>query len=389
MSRIRIVILSPFFFPEPISTGKFNTDLAKALRENNAEVTVICSHPFYPSWKTKNSNETLEGIKIIRGKNPFGYPNNFFIKRALLELWFGFFAVKKFRQLQTETDLIIPVFPPGLAFYFLLPLLKNKTRKVAIVHDLQEVYIENRSHFFHKMIRSVIHKIEKTNFNCCDKLIFLSNEMKETAKSFYGLEEEKLVVQYPFVNIDLSSQTNDLDEILPQGTNHIVYSGALGEKQNPVKLYSFFDFSSKKMPKAEFHFFSEGKLFDQLRKNNSNQRIKFHHLVEDRNILELYGRSTVQIIPQKEGTSKGSLPSKLPNLLVSGCNLMVITDSDSELEMLFKEYNLNNVVTSWDNLDLYKKLKEIIYRDAKADFDQGNLLGCFQLNGLVEKIIDR
>ena len=42
----KIVLISPFFYPEPISTGKFNTDFALKLQEEGHQVTVLCSHPF-------------------------------------------------------------------------------------------------------------------------------------------------------------------------------------------------------------------------------------------------------------------------------------------------------------------------------------------------------
>ena len=68
-----IVIISPFFFPEPISTSKFNTDVALKLQEEGHQVTVLCYHPFYPEWKTRYSSEKLDGINIIRGGQKIKY----------------------------------------------------------------------------------------------------------------------------------------------------------------------------------------------------------------------------------------------------------------------------------------------------------------------------
>jgi len=50
-----ILLISPFFFPEPISTGKFNTNFVTALTAQGHKVTVLCFHPFYPDWKAKKS----------------------------------------------------------------------------------------------------------------------------------------------------------------------------------------------------------------------------------------------------------------------------------------------------------------------------------------------
>jgi colanic acid biosynthesis glycosyl transferase WcaI len=65
--RKKILIASPFFYPEPISTGKYSTFLAEKLVEKDHDVTVICSYPFYPAWQPKFTRKTLAGVRIMRG----------------------------------------------------------------------------------------------------------------------------------------------------------------------------------------------------------------------------------------------------------------------------------------------------------------------------------
>ena len=114
-----------------------------------------------------------------------------------------------------------------------------------MVHDLQEVYSEAKSGFLNRFVHFLIHKIEKKCYQNCDRLLFLSNEMKMEAKKLYNLIEEKLEVQYPFITIK-EEITNDLDSIFDTNKINIVYSGALGEKQNPTQLFKFFSEASKK-----------------------------------------------------------------------------------------------------------------------------------------------
>ena len=61
---MNILLLSPFFYPEPISTGKYNTDLVKELVKNRYELSVLCSHPIYPDWRVNCSNKALNGVKL-------------------------------------------------------------------------------------------------------------------------------------------------------------------------------------------------------------------------------------------------------------------------------------------------------------------------------------
>ncbi len=389
MTKKSILFISPFFYPEPISTGKFNTDMVLALKNKGHKVTVLCFHPFYPKWKVKKSNAQLDGITIIRGGGNLKYTNKTVIRRVVLELSFTHFVRKKIKELQKEIDIIIPVFPPSLMFYRILPILNKEIKKVGMVHDLQEIYAKEKKGIQHKIIRFFIHKVEKKVFQSCDRLIFLSEEMGEAAEHHYQLKPSKVKVQYPFATILPKKNTNDLNHIFTNEYQHIVYSGALGEKQNPQGLYRLFNYSSKKLENVIFHFFSQGNVFDILKKENNNPKIQFHNLVAKENIEELYQKSDIQIIPQLKGTSKGSLPSKLPNLLNSNCNILCITDKGSEIDALFKKYNLKTVVTTW-NEELILNNFKIILETKKPCFKNQQKISSqlFSIHTMINTILE-
>lgn len=385
-NKKNILIISPFFFPEPISTGKFNTDFALALNKKGHDVTMLCYHPFYPDWKIKSSTSKLKGVKIIRGGKNLAFSNKTIVRRLVLEFSFAFFILRKIRKHQKNKDIIIPVFPPSFAFLSILPFLNKKIQKVGMVHDLQEVYSIDKKGFVNNLVQFFIHRIEKKCYNSCNKLIFLSKEMKEQAKDLYQLNEDLLEVQYPFITIK-ERKTNNLDHIFKNDNKHIVYSGALGEKQNPKKLFDFFNKASLKTNNLSFHFFSEGEEINKLKKNNTNSNIHFHKLVKKENLEELYNRSDVQIIPQKEGTSKGSLPSKLPNLLASQCKVLLITDTNSELEKLFIDNNLDFVTNNWDATLLIQCLKKLLNKE--VDFNHQNKVAenFFTIDKMIQKVL--
>ena len=388
MQKEKILIISPFYFPEPISTGKFNTFIVNALKDRAKEIVVICSHPFYPDWKVHQFNDGSVDVQILRGGKHIIYPENTNLRRIILELWFTFFVVRKFIKLRNEIDIIIEVFPPSLVFFFLRFFIKKKTRVIGMVHDLQEVYALNKKGIINKIVGFFINKIEGSALKSCDKLIFLSNEMKITAQEYYNLKTKKLAVQYPFITLNIDSSTNVLHELLPPNKNHIVYSGGLGEKQNPECLYDLYDYASNQLENTWFHFFSQGPIFNKLKASNSNERIKFHSLIKIENLLELYQKSSIQIIPQKPGTSKGSLPSKLPNILVSGCKTFVITDKGSEIERLFQELKLNTVATCWDNKMLFSNLKKILEAKEEKDPHQINVAKkLFNIHNHIDEIL--
>jgi colanic acid biosynthesis glycosyl transferase WcaI len=386
-----ILLISPFFSPEPISTGKFNSDMVLSLIDKGHNVKVLCFHPFYPKWKIEKSKKRIKDVTIRRGGKYVLFTNKTFLRRFILEVSFAIFILRKIRKHQKEIDIIIPVFPPSLAFYCVLPFLKKSIRKVGMVHDLQEIYSQNKKGFLFKSVKRSIHTIEKKVYQSCDKLIFLSEEMKDIAQKMYHLKESKLAIQYPFVTINScqNNLTSDLETILPNDKKHIVYSGALGEKQNPKELYKVFNYCSENMPQIQFHFFSQGDVFEELKSNNNNNKIKFHDLVAKENIEELYKRSFIQIIPQLPGTSKGSLPSKLPNLLASKCNILCITDSGSDLDKLFKKYQLNKAITSWDKELILNIFEAFLLVEKPDNFKHLEISeSLFNINSMINTILE-
>ncbi len=382
-----ILLISPFFFPEPISTGKYNTDMVLKLRDDGHKVTVLCFHPFYPSWEVEESQEKLNDIEIIRGGKKIKYSKKTSFRRVILEVWYAFFVIKNIKKFQNNIDLVIPVFPPSLAFYFASFFLKRDIKKTGIVHDLQLIYSYQKKGVINRVISFLIKSIEKSCFKKCNKLIFLSKEMQDFACDLYKIDKNKSQVQFPFTTIKDKALSNNLVNILPDNYNNIVYSGALGEKQNPKELYDVYDFISQNLPNSICYFFSQGPVFDELKKKNKNNKIQFHPLVSKSDIQELYARSSIQIVPQLPGTSKGSLPSKLPNILASRTKILVITDNNSELEQLFNDYNLQKLITTWDKKTIVFSIKELLEQKIDLNKQKDIALKLFNINSLIAKIV--
>ena len=77
-----VLLFSPFFYPENISTGRYNTHLALALQQQGNAVITVCSYPFYPDWEVAtNAVNDLEGIEILRGGGKVKYPGSQVFRR--------------------------------------------------------------------------------------------------------------------------------------------------------------------------------------------------------------------------------------------------------------------------------------------------------------------
>lgn len=378
---MKTLLISPFFFPEPISTGKYNTDLTLNLVKQGHRVHVWCFHSFYPDWKIKKSDQQLKNIFIKRGGLGVRFTGKQFIDRIILELTFLFFVIKEKMKNKQAFDNIIFISPPSLSI-FILKAFKANINKVIIVHDLQFIHIKTKS----DKLSKVVFFIEKKLMRFSNKLIFLSEEMKSFFDNSKQFANSSIHVQWPFVNIEKGKSQKP---ILKKGIN-IVYSGALGAKQSPERLLSLFEYVSNQKKEWNFYFFSSGAHFEAIKKRNKNPKIHFLPLVDKEKVYQLYAESTVQIIPQTSGSSSGSLPSKLPNLIYSETKTLTITDSQSELEKIIQQYPNGISINSWENSIFAQALDKLVRMKGtnKSTEIEKMCKDYFSVDSLIAKIIN-
>lgn len=381
-----VLIFSPFFFPEPISTGKYNTTLAEHVRDlHDGDVKVICAHPMFPKWKVEPTSAQLPGIEAIRGGRYLKFPASVLLRRAILELWFAFYCAAVVLSLRLRKEPIstaIFVFPPSLMAVFVHFLLPKSTHRVGLIHDLQAIYAARGNGLVKRLVHSAIRSVESRSFRICNKLIFLSETMRRWTVDNYGVSAEKTAVQYPFVSMKGVAENGDgneaIDSVIDSSSRSIVYSGALGEKQAPEELYSFMKSFVAENEGWIAYIFSQGPLYEKLHKDNVESKIVFHDLVPIKSLPYLLERSDIQIIPQASGTADGSLPSKLPNLIKAKCRILCITDVGSELESLISRYPLSKVVNTWDNAEIITAARQLALKK-KGSSDEYSVIQLLSL----------
>lgn len=394
----RILFVSPFFYPELISTGKANQHLVEAFAAHGHGVTVICSHPVYPSWVPARSDAEISGIKILRGGARVRYPAAMPLRRMVLEAWFAVYVLARAWRIRKQADVAVCVVPPSLFAFCLHFLLPKSVRRVAVVHDLQGVLAAQRESLPRRLIIQLIHAVESRTFRAQDLCIFFSEDMARVAQDSYDLNSSQIAVQYPFITLpqnvaafEKTQAPQNLADLFPPDKLHVVYSGALGYKQNSRQLVTMLHAAAQQFPDVQFHVLSGGPFFEQFRAQYgalSGARVQFHPLVAEQDLPELYQRSAIQIIPQAEGTEAGALPSKLPNLLAAGVYLLGICGPRSEAGRLIQQAGTGSIVERWDEnlftIRLSEALEVVRREPASVRRDRvAPLLGLFSVTNMV------
>lgn len=396
MSAGRTLILSPFFHPEPISTGRYNLSMALGLQAAGCALEVACCHPFYPAWKVERSDAQLPGMRIERGGRWLRFPGSPMLRRALLESWFAAFATLAAWRRRRSIDTVVAVFPPSLFFLGVSALLPKTVRRVGVIHDLQGVHAEASRSRLTRLLVGVISAVERRAFRACDRLVVLSAAMAEQLVASTGVDPSRIRVVYPFVNLaPVAPGAARLAAQFPAGQVHLVYSGALGEKQNPAALAAIFAGIVRSLPEVMIHVHSEGPAFEQMRARLAEvapARIVFAPLVADEDVAELYARADVQLIPQAAGTQHGSMPSKLPNILASGRPVLAICDDDSELAAMLARFEAGLSLPSWQPEAVVAALRRLLARcsaAAPSATDVEAVRAFFSLDRLTDAILGR
>jgi colanic acid biosynthesis glycosyl transferase WcaI len=368
---VTVLILSPLFFPEVISTGKYNKVLAQTLAEGGNDVVVFSSHPFYPEWRPKRTDEELPGIIVKRGGAWMRYPNSAALRRAMLELWFAAFCFKEYIRLNPKPCHIVAVFPPTVFMPLLKLILARGSIVTGIVHDLQSVHVAQSNSLQSRIVNAIVSWIERKSYLACDRIVFLSQSMADRAIRQYGLDAARCFVCYPFpTTTDRGAATTcALVDVLASDHINIVYSGALGEKQCPDELVGLMTKLARRQDHIRCHIFSAGPHFERLKRRylrDSNSTVAFRDFVPDEELPELYARSAIQLIPQASGTSEGSLPSKLPNLLYAGVPVLAICDDGSEVGLFLKKTKGGYSAQSFSEDEVFIKFDALL---AEVEFE--------------------
>ena len=311
----------------------------------------------------------IEGMTILRGGAGVRYPKAMPLRRLVLEAWFALFAARRVWRLRRQADVVVSILPPSLFVLFLTSLLAERVRRVAVVHDLQGVLAAQEKSLPRRAIIHMIHAVESRVFRSQDLCIFFSSDMARIAQRSYGLDPAKIAVQYPSITLPAivpnrsAAGGHHLETLFPAEKLHVVYSGALGYKQNSQQLVAFLQAAAERHPEVQFHVLSGGPFFDDLRaryEQRPGPRVQFHPLVAEQDLAELYARSAIQIIPQSEGTESAALPSKLPNLLAAGVHLLAICSAGSEVERMIRMAGTGSIATRWDEELFLTRLDEAL-----------------------------
>ncbi len=351
---MKLLRLSTYCFPEEVSSTHLSQDINDAMvaegwfLENYVPVPSRgISNAVRQEYKKKKYEERMNGHFIIHrfnmikeGKNP--------VQRAIKYTATQIVQYLKAAKLDDIDVLYSGSTPPtqGILFEKVKKKLSKKYgRNVPFVYNLQDVFPDSllTLPFIKRngLIWKIGDKIAKRTYDCADRIIVISEDIKKNIVN-KGVPEQKIRVIYNWIDTECvkpvpTSENNLIKELnLDEKVFRVVYAGNLGMAQGIGTLIDAAKILSDK-PDIQFVIFGKGSAEKQLRKQAENMdNIQFFPLQPQERVSEVYSLGDCCAILCKKGVGATGVPSKTWSIMATG-RPIVLSFDESELKNIVEE----------------------------------------------------
>ena len=368
---MKIAVVSIGSFDTQYSDYHIMRDIILGLLERGHEVNLIQKQylniPQYPQQFDKYFGKQLQVHNIK------------FEKKAKADLKARYLAdLSYYRQAckwmkENKPD---KVFLQSCNTAFLTVFYAKHILKCPLIYNEQDIFPEN-AYFAgilseSSMIYKVAHALQKYAYKNATALSTISDDMKSTIVTRYGISEDKVQVIYNWGHEELkahSEQDNVFLKKYPKkpGEFRVVYAGNLGKMQN-VELILKAAALMKDEKDIGFFIVGSGVNEERLKtiaKEKELSNVSFVGMQPPEEIPDVYSAADVNLIPLQKKLIYAALPSKTADCLIAGKPIITCVDEQSSFAKLMESNGYLNVNPESANKlsDSIRKVKGIIVRN--------------------------
>jgi glycosyltransferase involved in cell wall biosynthesis len=341
---MKILIVNCVFHPEPVVSAQIGKSLAESFYESGENVTVIAPYPSRPygfefTENLKNSKTRKAFVSKDRLEcfylPSYIYPKSGTLGRLRESISFGLASYNFIMKSNVKYDFVYmntwPVFGQlGVA-------LACISRKVPYTIHIMDIYPESMSQRlplpFKILVNALLMPIEKYILKKANKIIAISNKMKEYLVKTRYLNPHKISVIY---NWQDECNFTDISNISVNDKKVFMYLGNIGPVAGIPFLIELFSSLNAKLIIAGSGSHKEHCI--GIAKSFKNLDIEFLDVPAGK-VAEVQSMADVMLLPIVTGAASTSIPSKLPAYMFSKKPILVIAnvDSDSSLSVINAE----------------------------------------------------
>lgn len=343
---MKILKLSPYYYPEQISSSHLDKDLTEAMMKEGFYIENFVPTPSRNvsdeliEKYSKIKYEELENGHMIIHRFPMFREGKNVLQRAIRYILVN--IIQYFKGINAKNiDLIYAGSTPPTQG--LLCALVKKSLKVPFVYNLQDIFPDSLVNAKMTKEGSLIWKIgrwiENFTYRNADKIIVISEDFKQNIMK-KGVPENKIVVIPNWVNTDNVYPVDRKDNVLFDRYNldrdkfYICYSGNIGHSQNMELLVEVACEIKNTLPDVRFVIIGEGAAKQDLLKainENHLDNIIVLPFQPYEDIAHVFSLGDVGLIISKPGIGGSSVPSKTWSIMAAQRPILASFDEDSEL----------------------------------------------------------
>lgn len=322
-----ILIISCVYPPEPVVSAKLSADLYQALKADRKTVKVLHPEPTRPNgFKFEGSVTSNEDEVILLS---YTRPQSSMFGRIRESYSFGKACKRYIEEHHNELSCVYANAWPMFSQRAIVKAAKKYGIPVAI--HVQDVYPESLTNklpaLVGKLLKSLLLPMDKFILRNCNKVIAISDKMKDYLVKTRGVEEGKVsvVINWQDETDFLEYQKNNQSEKHEKFT--FMYMGNIGPVAGVDLLIDAFEYAN--LEGARLVIAGSGSMKDSLKeKAMNNKSIEFWD-VPNGKVPEVQAKADVMLLPIMKGAASSSIPSKLPAYMFSAKPIIGCVDTDS------------------------------------------------------------
>ncbi|NRS91708.1 glycosyltransferase family 4 protein [Frigoriflavimonas asaccharolytica] len=341
----KLWIATELFYPDETSTSFILTKIANKLCDKY-ETKVLCATALAAEQNYFVLDGRVQVERLISGENSKANLK----KRALVSIWFSFKIFFKLLFNCKSTDKVFIVTNP--VFLIFMVAVAKKIKKFDFVILVHDVFPENgipakifpsKDAFTYKLIKYFF----DWSYASSDQLIVLGRDMKAVMQGKINKWKSK-------TQITIIENWGDTENIFPKNKESVLqsdapllhkvafqYAGNIGRVQGLMGLLE--NVMQVNNNKIVFQFVGDGAVKNEMMAFVTKQKMKnifFADSYQRQEQNEILNSADVAIITLADGMFGLGVPSKLYNLLAAGKPILYFGDSNSEIALLIKEYDI-------------------------------------------------
>lgn len=346
---------------------------------------------FAPGQKSVNRN--LPGVKYVP------VIDNKYLVQPSYELMLPFYLLGSF--LKNKPDILylrqnsFPIFPIVLCRILRVPSVVEVNGLV-----LDELKVNNSKSFAYRVFSQLALYSEKLNYRYCDRIVSVTDKLKEELVKMYSIPESKISVINNGANTDLFKPLNQdkaKSEIgLDPSMKYICFSGNLAAWQGVEFLISSAPLILKKCPEVRFLIVGDGVMKDKLLETTSKLGLLDKFVFTGRvpyEMVPLYiNAADVCVAPFIKGRNEKIGLSALKTYEYLACGKPIIASSIPGVKDLI-DFSLGGISVSPENPEeladaVIKLIQDEDLRTLMGESGRKYVFENHSWNGVARKILD-